>query len=220
MQTVRDIVEYITKETVDYLVKTKKLAVVDPYLVEKIKRKFLEDKKISPYKNKSVIPQVKHKVQKPDMRHSLTLYEIHLMQILCEVHNVHFNNVFSPSRKTELVSARSQIFAFFYTYMSYTYVYIGKIFGRDHSTVIHNINKHDDWLVADKVYTEKFTRFIELVKRELPELLDMTAAKRKMLKEYERLKNERAVNTYRRLIENGESRRQIKNGIKKKNQYT
>jgi hypothetical protein len=48
----------------------------------------------------------------------------------------------------------------------------------------------------------------------------MTAAKRKMLKEYERLKNERAVNTYRRLIENGESRRQIKNGIKKKNQYT
>jgi hypothetical protein len=202
MQTVRDIIGYIAKETVDYLVKTKKLAASDPYLEERLKRKFLEDKTLSPYRNKSIIPVQKTKKVRLDMRHNLSIYELHLVQIICEVHLIEFNNVFSKTRKTEYIDARTQLSAFLYTYLQYRYTRIANIFGKDHSTIIHSVKKHEDLLETDKIYTQKFTSFVELVKREMPELMNPGQASKNMVKEYDKLRYERAMNAYKRIKEN------------------
>jgi hypothetical protein len=194
MQTVRDIIEYIVKETVEYLDKSNKLVGKDSFLEDKLKRKFLEDKLLKPYKAKTIITTPKVKVEKLDMKKSLTTYEMTVIQIICEIHKVGFNDLFSRKKKTEYVDARKQLASFLYVYLNYSYSHIGLLLGRDHSTMIHNVSSHESLLDIDKVYCDKFFKVIDAVKIELPELMNPSLSKNNMIKEYRKLKSERTLN--------------------------
>jgi hypothetical protein len=194
MQTVRDIIEYIVRETVEYLDKSDKLVGKDSFLEDKLKRKFLEDKLLKPYKAKTIITAPKVQKERLDMKKSLTTHEMTVIQIICEIHKVGFNDLFSRKQKTEPVDARKQLASFLYVYLNYSYSHIGLLLGRDHSTIIHNVSSHESLLDTDKVYSDKFFKLIDAVKIELPELMNPSLSKNNLIKEYRKLKNERTMN--------------------------
>jgi hypothetical protein len=194
MHTVRDIIEYIVKETVEYLDKSDKLVEKDSFLGDKLKRKFLEDKLLKPYKEKTIIITPKVKRDKLDMKKSLTTHEMTVIQIICEVHKIGFNDLFSRKQNTEHVDARKQLASFLYVYLNYSYSHIGMLLGRDHSTMIHNISSHESLLETDKVYCDKFFKVIDAIKVELPELMNPSLSMNNMIKEYRKLKSERTMN--------------------------
>lgn len=194
MHTVRDIIEYIVKETVEYLDKSDKLVGKDSFLEDRLKRKFLDDKLLKPYKEKTIITRPKISKERPDMKKSLTSHEMIIIQIICEIHKVSFNDLFSRRKKTEHVDARKQLASFLYVYLNYSYSHIGLLLRRDHSTMIHNVSSHESLLDTDKVYCDKFFRLIDAVKTELPELMNPSLSKNNMIKEYRKLKSQRTMN--------------------------
>jgi hypothetical protein len=197
MQTVRDLITYICKETVEYLNRTEKLKHTDIFLKDKLVKKFFADNKLKPYKGKSIVIVRKTKVHKPFTIPRLSEFEIKLCAVICEVHNVAFHDLFSRSRNGMVVDARRQFTAFLYTYLAYTYAHIGFLFGKDHSTIIHNVRTHQDLLETDTIYAIKFGRFMDAIKNEFPEILEKVDDKQELFKEYKKVHALRATNAAR-----------------------
>lgn len=194
MQTVRDLITYICKETVEYLNRTEKLKETDIFLKDKLVKKFFADNKIKPYKAKNIVIVRKPKVHKPFTIPRLSEFELKLCAIICEVHNVAFHDLFSRTRSGMVVDARRQFTAFLYTYLAYTYAHVGFLFGKDHSTIIHNVRTHQDLLETDSIYATKFGRFMQAIKTEFPEVLEKVDERRELFKEYKKVHAERAIN--------------------------
>ena len=53
------------------------------------------------------------------------------------------DEIFSRRRFPEVVEARSHVWSILYRQHGYTMARIGRIWGRDHSTVLHGIRKFD-----------------------------------------------------------------------------
>jgi len=205
MQTIRDLVEYLVKETLHYLDKTGNLQSKDAFLEEKIKRKFLTHRDIALVKNKNLVPVKKPSLARVEVKSNLTLQELHLSQIICDIHNISFNDLYSKARNVDIVDARKQLSAFLYIYTCYTFAHVASLFGQDHSTAIHNIKKHEDLLQTNNLYCNKFHRFLETVEREMPELMLKINKKSQQFREYEKLKAQRAMNHSSKLLVNGKT---------------
>jgi len=92
---------------------------------------------------------------------------------VCKKLGVTHEQVDSPSRKKDLVTARQMIvYLTKFKVQEITLIYLGyKIGERDHSTVIHLLQKADDFLVTEK----KFLNIISELRQELfPELFEET----------------------------------------------
>jgi hypothetical protein len=194
MQTVRDLITYICKETVEYLNRTEKLKHPDIFLKDKLVKKFFADNKLKPYKGKSIVIIRKPKANKPFIIPGLSEFELKICAIICEVHNVDFHDLFSRSRSGMVVDARRQFTAFLYTYLAYTYAHVGFLFGKDHSTIIHNVRTHENLLETDTIYAIKFGKFMDVIKNEFPEILEKVDEKQELFKEYKKVHAQRATN--------------------------
>ena len=83
---------------------------------------------------------------------------------------ISFEDLESQSRKREIVDVRKRAMVLFVIYLNYTYKNTGNLFGdRDHSTVIHAVNSHDDLLQSDGAYALKFRKLLDEVKDAVPE---------------------------------------------------
>lgn len=61
--------------------------------------------------------------------------------------------IFTPCRKRVLVEARAMSWAALKrTFPNVTVKRLGRVFKRDHATVLHNLHNHRDWCGVDPVY--------------------------------------------------------------------
>jgi hypothetical protein len=77
------------------------------------------------------------------------------LHLICEKVGVEFKHVTSPLRERDIVNVRQCIMYHLKTIKRYSLKPIGHLFGgRDHSTVIHAIQTHENLYGIDKPYTE------------------------------------------------------------------
>jgi hypothetical protein len=162
MQTIRNIIEIAVKHCLK--------DAADVWFIEKNLAEILLLPEIKPYKNKTFGSIINKKSMKIKPCRPMTLEELQVSQIVCDINNMDFNELFSRSRKRETVEIRMILITFLYVYRAYTYVNVASMFGRDHSTIIHNINTHDDLLDTDSLYAVKYFKTLSKIKEEMPHL--------------------------------------------------
>jgi hypothetical protein len=185
MQTIRNIVEIVVKEC------SKDMPDVDTWYVDKTVTKILALEAIKPYKNRSFGSNKKKKPLKIKPYRRMTVDELKIVQIACDYNHYEFNSVISNSRKRGVVEVRMILMCFFYYYRAYTYSELGKMFGRDHSTIIHNTGTHEDLLDSDSMYAIKYFNTISRIKEEMPHLFIAKDTLENQSAEYAKIKAER-----------------------------
>jgi hypothetical protein len=200
MQTVRDLIKYVCQETVDYLNKYEKLKTADPFLSDKLVNKFLNDNKIVDHKNKNVLIAKPRRPIRQLILPKLNDFEVKLTNIICQVHGVSYEDLYSPIRRGAVVDARRQFTSFLYTYIGYTYTRVATMFGKDHSTIIHNVRTHQDLLETDSLYIMRFGKFMDIIKEEFPEILSKVEERRELYREFQKVHAERSLSVTRKTI--------------------
>ncbi len=76
-----------------------------------------------------------------------------------EVYDVSRSIVFGPTRKKEYIEMRMMMYTLMYEEFEYTKSKIGRIFNRDHSSVIHLLQQHKNRLATDKKYGLRWSDF-------------------------------------------------------------
>jgi chromosomal replication initiation ATPase DnaA len=71
---------------------------------------------------------------------------IEILQKVCDVTGIMPHDIFTPTRKREVVIAR-QLFCYVtMTHYHFTWVAVGKFLNRDHSTIIHSVKTYSDYI--------------------------------------------------------------------------
>ena len=86
--------------------------------------------------------------------------------------NTYFDLVLtSPIRKREYVDARNMAINYIRENSTHPLTIIGKHFNRDHSTIIHSIERHDDLMSYDKSYQRSYKQFCDTMRKDGSELV-------------------------------------------------
>lgn len=62
-------------------------------------------------------------------------------QVIADVHNLHIRDLLGTGREQHIVKARAKLYKYARD-MGLSYPRIGRIFGRDHTTILHAMNEH------------------------------------------------------------------------------
>ena len=187
MQTIRNIVEIVVKEC------SKDMENVDAWYIEKTIARILALDTIKPYKNKTYGSVAKKHPFKLKAYRPMTMEELKIVQIVCDLNHSDFNIIFSSCRIRGVVEIRMILICFFYYYRAYTYSDLGNMFGRDHSTIIHNTGTHEDLLESDSMYVLKYFNTIAKLQEEMPHLFIDKYLLENQSAEYAKIKAERKV---------------------------
>jgi chromosomal replication initiation ATPase DnaA len=98
----------------------------------------------------------------PGLKHREIRFE-QVIKTVCEVMKVDRYKILTPNRSKELVFARNMCYHIFRRYFSLTLKEIGRVFERDHTTVIHGITTFQNDVDFMKVYKSQY----EQVKQDL-----------------------------------------------------
>jgi hypothetical protein len=102
-------------------------------------------------------------------RINLTADERKIFDIIYAQTEVSYEDLEAVGRKRTVVDVRKKAMVIFAIYLDYTLDKTGLLFGgRDHSTVIHAINTHDDLLQSNGSYAIGFKKLLDEVKEQLP----------------------------------------------------
>jgi hypothetical protein len=160
-------------------------------------------------------------------RLSLTDEEKTIFDIIYLQTDTTFEQLESDSRKREIVDVRKKAMVVFAVYLDYNLKQAGALFGgRDHSTVIHAINTHDDLLQSNSNYAIKFKRLLDEIKEQLPQYFNTTPVSISDLrKEFDQAKWERFATRWVKQKRDKKELEEIKQTLleyerTKKNQHT
>jgi chromosomal replication initiator protein len=87
-----------------------------------------------------------HEVVPPDM----------VIKIVCEVNEVTEKQITSKFKQRDISDARHMAVTLIKEFTTYPLKRIGSMFGRDHSTALHSIQKNNDYCKTDRAYLQKF----------------------------------------------------------------
>lgn len=145
----------------------------EPLVIEKMYKKYIKENKLEPRSLTRTLPTGKSikviKPKQPLILHSWSPEELLIMTVLVKVHKVELNDVLSISRKREVADCRKQAMALFYVCFDYSTVQVGRMFMRDHSTVIHAAESHIHLLGVPGRYKRLFEESIEELQKRVPE---------------------------------------------------
>ena len=91
-----------------------------------------------------------------------------LIQFVCKEMNVRYKDALSKDRSRILVLTRNMCYAILKTYVGATVASIGRLFFRDHTTVLHGLRMHQQDLKTNDIYQEQFDEIRFLLKLNLP----------------------------------------------------
>ena len=91
-----------------------------------------------------------------------------LIQFVCKEMNVKYKDALSKDRSRILVLTRNMCYAILKTYVGATVASIGRLFFRDHTTVLHGLRMHQQDLRTNDIYQEQFDEIRFLLKLNLP----------------------------------------------------
>ena len=99
----------------------------------------------------------------PDRKVFKDNLQLKIIDIVCFHFSISEKDILSRSQYRECCDARCIAMSLIYKNCNMSKVAIGKTFGRDHSTVIFNIDKCQALIDTDKKFAEKFTVIKERV---------------------------------------------------------
>jgi chromosomal replication initiator protein len=91
-----------------------------------------------------------------------------IIQFVCNEMNVKYKDVLSKDRSRIYVLTRNMCYAILKTYVGSTVAAIGRLFFRDHTTVIHGLRMHQQDISTNDIYAEQFEEIKFLLKLYLP----------------------------------------------------
>ena len=100
-----------------------------------------------------------------------TKVELDIIDIICTVHQLQTADFLSNLRHRDIVNARFQMMAILRNQLYYTYDHIGFLFKKDHSTVIHGIDKHSIYYEIEMNYKNKYNIILNTIEEMHPGLL-------------------------------------------------
>lgn len=106
---------------------------------------------------------------------SFTPVELTIIKTICKVHRVEIYNLLSTIRKREVINARFQMMALLRYQMFYTFDHIGYIFNKDHSSIIHGIDKHGIYYEVDVNYKNQYNTVLNEIEELYPGMLSAKA---------------------------------------------
>jgi len=158
MQTIRDCIKDSIKHTLKSLNKT-------ALLEEKLYNDFVKEHELGQKQlNRLIDPGVYKKVKEPKMFDDVPQPDKEELLVLLAISsecNVEIQDILGRNRKTEIVDARKIYMIILYVYFNYKLVQISLRTNRDHSTIIHAINVHDDLIKTNASYREKFKKVLK-----------------------------------------------------------
>jgi len=84
-----------------------------------------------------------------------------IASIVCESLNIPLELIYTPTRKREVSEARTIVIGLILrNNPTYGLKRLGKVFGRDHSTIIYQKDLFEDLYEKNKVFTEKVERVL------------------------------------------------------------
>jgi len=88
------------------------------------------------------------------------LYNERCIEVVCDTFGVDLHQLFGRTRVRHITYCRFILFDYMYNYGKFTLQYIGSIFNRSHSMVMHGNKSHKDLLkVKDPIYLEMVEQF-------------------------------------------------------------
>lgn len=82
-----------------------------------------------------------------------------LKKAVCSIYGVKEQELFSLSRRREIISARRMVLYFLRKHYGETYMGIAKMFSMNHATVMHHVTQMKNFLEFDK---EEMTNYIKV----------------------------------------------------------
>ena len=111
-----------------------------------------------------------HLTPTPLKLHVMKENERKIVETAVDVHNIDLYKFIENDRKIEMVDCRRQIMYIFRKKLGYSLNKVANVFYKDHSSVIHNIRKHEDLIDTDRVYTRLYNQMVTaLVEKKLIE---------------------------------------------------
>ena len=135
------------------------------YLKQRKQVRYLENKIDLIERNyQKEIERLKHMIINPITKMNKNVEMVEILQKVCDVTGIMPHDIFTPTRKREVVIAR-QLFCYVtMTHYTFTWVAIGKFLNRDHSTIIHSVKTYADYL---QMKYKQETEFYEQTKNAL-----------------------------------------------------
>jgi hypothetical protein len=100
-----------------------------------------------------------------------TKTELDIIDVICTVHQLEASDFLSNLRHRDIVNARFQMMAILRNQLYYTFDHIGFIFKKDHSSVIHGIDKHSVYYEVEMNYKNKYNIVLNTIEELHPGLL-------------------------------------------------
>ncbi len=155
MKTIHD----YTMEIIETVLKA---ADVESIYKHKVIRKVHALKTYKDFKNRQIMEKRVYKAQRPPAKivfHKLSPSIQKLFLYACELHEIDIEKFCSNSREVEVVDAQRQVIYFLRREMRYTCTKVAMWFMKDHSTILHSCNKHDDEYDSNKIYKKVYEHF-------------------------------------------------------------
>jgi len=87
-----------------------------------------------------------------------------ILETCCELFSVSVQDAVSRSRMHEVICARRAYIAVCRLHIGTSYSKIGKLIGRDHATIMHNVKMHNDWMTVYPEYADTYKQVEEKLK--------------------------------------------------------
>lgn len=147
----------------------KKEKLVNSIIKDNRFKKYLDRQISAKYKNKNVEKYMKVLKENKQVFPKITDFEQRVIEVLCEAKGIEFDKIRTTIRERYYVEARQCAFYIFKSIFQYTYSRTGFIFMRDHSTVIHGIETHENLMSTDSSYRDTFIQALDQLIEEFPE---------------------------------------------------
>jgi len=87
-----------------------------------------------------------------------------IMRLMQEFSGIDTQELVSNSRKQELVSYRCMLCNYFRIKFRMPLKSIAAIMNRDHSSIIHLIKRHNDFMTSDSNYSREYDKFVQIIR--------------------------------------------------------
>jgi len=123
------------------------------------------------YARKKKLAQERAQMVKVNLA-KFTDFEQAVLKIVCDVHKIRVEEFVKLSRKREYVEARFQFAAVLLIQFHYTYIKVGSLLGKDHSTIIHAIRQHVDFYDVVNSYKVRYNQILNAVDAQFPNMMN------------------------------------------------
>jgi chromosomal replication initiation ATPase DnaA len=150
-----------THEILDAIIK---IANIDPLVRHKLIRKIHNLQTYRDYKNRAILPKKSNKPYRPVAKivfHKIPAVIQQVIFLACEKNEVDLEQFCSNRRNRDILEAQRHVIYFLHRETKYTSTKVATWFMKDHSTILHACNTHEDLYETNRLYAMVYDSFKE-----------------------------------------------------------